>query len=112
MDILYPFGGTLLAPFVAAYLASVIARSRRRRDRRAGWGPGVLAILFGVLATWFCTFQFDAFIPSRWDTVGGKVHLLPLLVVTGFLAAFFSILPAAFVVDRHRKIYDKTHGVV
>jgi len=111
MDILYPYGGALLAPFVAGYLASVIARIQRRRDRRPGWGTGILAIVLGVLISWFFTFRFDAFIPSRWAT-GGKVDLLTLIVATGFLAAFFSILPAAFVVDRHRKIYDKTHAAV
>ena len=109
MELLYPYGGILLAPPVAAYLASVIARLRRRKDRRPGWGTGFLAILAGVLTTWICTFQFDAFNPWRWANAGGKVDLFSLLVATGFLAVVLSIMPAAYIVDRYQKSYDKTH---
>lgn len=103
---MYPFGGILLAPLVAGYLASVLGRIWRRRGRRPGWMAGGLAICGGVFATWLATFQLDLFMPWRWGQVGGKVDLLFLLAVTGILAAVVGILPAAFIVDRHQRIYD------
>src|SRR5688572_6621441 len=102
---MYPFGGVLVAPLVAAYLASMLSRLWRRRRRRPGWIAGVLAILGGVFATWLCAFQLDFFMPSRWSSVGG----LDLLLMTGFLAGFVGIIPAAWIVERHQKIYDTTN---
>lgn len=106
---MYPFGGILIAPLVAGYLASLLSRFAARRQRRPGWVVGVCAISGAVLATWIATFQLDVFRPWSWSVVGGKVDLLWLLLMTGFLAGFVAIIPAAWVVDRHQKQYDKTH---
>jgi hypothetical protein len=108
---MYPFGGILVAPLAAGYFASLLCRYYRRRDKRPGWVAGILAIFGGVLIALVCMFQFDLFIPSRWAAAGGKVHLLPLFGMIGFLAAVAGIIPAAFVVDRHQKQYDTSHTV-
>ena len=108
---MYPFGGILVAPLVAAYLASLLSRLSRRRGRRPGWIEGITAILSGILATWVCTFQLDVFMPWRWSWAGGNVELLDLLLLTGFPAGFVGIMPAAWIVERHQKAYDKRcHG--
>jgi MFS family permease len=108
---MYPFGGILLAPLVAAYLASVLSRFSSCRRRRPGWMVGIGAIFGGVIASWIGIFQLDLFRPWTWSYVGGKDDLLPLLIFTGFLAGFVGILPAAWVVDRHQKQYDETHDL-
>jgi hypothetical protein len=106
---MYPFGRALIAPLVAAYRASVVSRLLRRQDKRPGWIVGGIAIAGGIFIGWLCVFQFDLFRPSRWNT--GKVELAPLLVLTGFLSFIESVIPAAWIVERHQKIYDKTHPV-
>lgn len=108
---MYPFGGIAIAPLVAGYFASVMCRFWRQRGRRPGWIAGVLAISAGVLVTCVCTFQLDLFMPSRWSPGGGKGHLSDLILMTGFLAAVAGIMPAAIIVERHQKVYDKTHPV-
>ena len=106
MDLLYPYGGALLAPFAAAYVASVICRLHLRSRKRPGGFAGSIALVVGILVAWLCSFQFDAFIPSRWSTVDGKVGLGPLLVATGFLAVLTGVFPTAFIVRRYQKSYD------
>jgi len=49
--------------------------------------------------------------PWRWSWAGGNVELLDLLLLTGFPAGFVGIMPAAWIVERHQKAYDKRcHG--
>ena len=104
MDLLYPYGGILLAPVAAGCLASMLSRLCRWRGKRPAYGVALVSSVAGVFTTWICTSQFDPFIPSRWASAGGKVDLLDLLAVTGFLAAAVSIVPAALIVNRHRRV--------
>ena len=109
MDVLYPYGGALVAPFAAMYVASLVSRFQIKRGKRPGWAGGVLSLASGILIAWFCSFQFDAFMPWRWSTAGGKVELQWLLGATAFLSVLTSVVPASFVMDRYQRRYDKTH---
>jgi membrane-bound metal-dependent hydrolase YbcI (DUF457 family) len=104
---MYPFGGSLVSSLVAAYCASLISRALRRREKRPGWLSGGVSVAVGIFIGWLCVFQLDLFRPSRWDA--GKVELPVMLVITGFVSFIASVIPAAFVVVRHQKIYDSTH---
>lgn len=112
MDLLYPYGGALVAPFAAMYVASIASRLQIKGGTRPGWAAGVVSLAFGIIVAWFCSFQLDAFMPWRWSTVGGKVELQWLLGVTAFLSLLTSIVPASFVVGRYQKRYDKAHPPV
>jgi membrane-bound metal-dependent hydrolase YbcI (DUF457 family) len=109
MDLLYPYGGALVAPFAAMYIASILSRFQIKRGTRPGWLAGLVSLTFGILVAWVCNFQLDVFRPWCWSTVGGKVELQWLLGATAFLSLLTSIVPASFVVDRYQKRYDKTH---
>ncbi len=112
MDILYPYGGALVAPFAAMYVASILCRIQIGKGKRPGWLAGLVSLLFAILVALFCSFQFDVFRPWRWSIVGGKTDLQVLIVFTAFLAFLVSVVPASFVVDRYQKRYDRTHSHV
>lgn len=106
---MYPFGGSLVSALAAAYCASLISRALRQRDKRPGWLAGGVSIVAGIVIGWLCVFQLDLFTPSRWYV--GKDDLPGMLVITGFVSFVVSMMPAAFVVERHQRIYDSTHAV-
>jgi MFS family permease len=112
MDLFYPYGGALVAPFTAMYVASVLCRLQLKNGKRPGWMVGLISLIVGIVVAWLCSFQLDAFRPWRWNTVGGKVELQWLMGAVAFLSLLTSVVPAAFVVDRFQKKYDKAHPVV
>ncbi len=112
MDILYPYGGALVAPFAAMYVASIVCRIQIGKGKRPGWLAGLVSLVVAIVIALFCSFQFDIFRPWRWSIVGGKTHLQVLVGVTAIVAFLASVVPASFVVDRYQKRYDKTHSHV
>lgn len=105
--IVYPFGGIFIAPLIAGYLASVLCRVQRQRERRPSFAILVLAIIAGVFVSWFSTFQFDLFSPARWSS-SGKVPMGGLLIISGIPSFFVSTVAATVVVTRHRRSFDET----
>ena len=97
----------MVSPLVAGYLASVLCRLQRKRNKRPGFGVALIAIVAGVLACWLSMFQADLLIPSRWTSA--KVDLWMLLVITGVPSLVVSAISAGILLVRHRKIYDATH---
>ena len=107
---MYPFGGILIAPLVAGYIASLICRRLRRRDRRPSWLIAPLAIAVSVFVVWGATFQMDLFLPSRWSS--GKVPMLGMLLISGVPSALVGAVAAIAVVYYYRLKYESTHPVV
>jgi biotin transporter BioY len=104
----YPFGGILVAPLIAGYLASVLCRVQCQRKRRPSLAIVLLAILAGVFVSWFSTFQFDLFSPARWSN-SGKAPMGGLLLISGIPSLFVSTIAATVIVTRHRRSFDETH---
>jgi MFS family permease len=104
---MYPFGSILIAPLAAVYCASLFSRLLRRRGKRPGWVAGGLSITLGIVVGWLLVFQLDLFRPSRWYT--GKVDLPSMLLVNGFFSFISSVVPSAWMIERHQKLYDKAH---
>jgi uncharacterized protein YqgC (DUF456 family) len=50
MDILYPYGGAFVAPFVAAYVASILCRVQAKRGSQSGWRTVLASLVFGIVA--------------------------------------------------------------
>ncbi len=108
MDLLYPYGGALLAPFFATYAASAISRFQLRQGRRPGGVTAIIAFIVGALVALLCSFQLDVFMPWRWGTVGGKVDLGWLVWATGFLSVVISFVPVRLVTNFYQRRFDKT----
>jgi|ERR1051326_94275 Na+/proline symporter len=101
------FGVTLIGALAAVYCASLFSRLLRRRGKRPGWIAGGASIILGTVVEWLFLFQLDLFRPSRWYT--GKVDLPSMLLVTGFFSFIACTVPSAWMIERHQKLYDKTH---
>ena len=102
---MYPFGGILIAPLVAAYLASVICRLARRRNKRPSWLVAPLAIAFGIFAVWAATIQADFFRPSVWEA--GKAPMWAIMLLSGAPALVLGTATTIPVVFHHRDKYEK-----
>lgn len=108
---MYPFGGILISPLIAGYLASVLCRVQRSKGKRPGFVILLLASVAGVLASWLSMFQLDLFNPARWMS-NGKVEMWMLLVISGIPSLFVSAIAATLFVARHQKSFDETHPAV
>lgn len=109
MDLLYPFGGALVAPFAAMYVASILCRVQVKYGKRPSWLAVLVSLSVGIVVAWFCSFRLDAFRPGRWSSAGGKTQLKWLMGVVAVVSFFTSALPVGFVVDRFQKRYDKAN---
>ena len=98
---MFPFGGILIAPIVAGYLASLLARRDLSANKRPAWGSAWFAVVIGVVATWLATFRADLFRRPGQSAIS-KAPMPMLLVITGFPAAVVGIA-VAFPVTHHYK---------
>jgi hypothetical protein len=94
---MYPFGGIILAPFIAGYLASVLCRLRVAKGLKAGYGTLAVSVGVAVVVVWVVTFGEELFKRDN-----GKVAMWVMLLLTGIPSTLIGSVAAAFIINRHR----------
>jgi hypothetical protein len=95
---MYPFGGVILAPLVAGYLASVLCRLDKARGRRPGFVAFAMPVAIALVIVWVATFGDELL-----KRTNGKVEMWAMLLISGVPAFIAGSIPAALIVDRFRR---------
>jgi hypothetical protein len=96
---MYPFGGVIIAPLVAGYLASVFCRLAQARGRRPGFAAYAIPVAVALVIVWVATFGDELLKP--WSN--GKVSMWGMLLISGVPAFIAGSIPAALIVERFRR---------